>query len=851
MNLLKIHPSDNFLEILAEFIIKKFSQDRISNVKIILPTGILCYNLQKILTIKQNIAILPQIMSFNNMKLNISNIFDIEFSSLNPINAIHEQIILTDIIINSNDKMTFEGAMEIASLISKIFYLSIRAGVKIEVFSNDFLQIIYDKYIQKLHEVSKCTKADYEMMIMQNYYQLENIIIAGIFGDDDASWSFLANIMKSENNFLILSIGDEIFSNENIIDENDSNYALKYLLKYLEKNINDFTYINTNYLQYNSINYTEYDNIYSEIQDISKICLENSNKKIAITINDEDFKNHCIIGLLKNNLSYSLLSGMTHDTSAVSIFIINIAKVIYDYDILKFIELLKHPFMNGNKTHELCVLLSKSNYFIQNNEQILDLLTQSENCELLNWFVEINNILKIEKSNNLHSMICHIISIAEKLCNNLWQNNNYADELSEFLNKIIDLKLEINLNNIKEFPIILKKILSNAKYFNVNDDNIVIGTSKDLYLLKFDIILIPNCNIETYPKLLPRNPFLKKEIIVQLNLHHENIEYNMQLYYFTFLINNNCTKITRSLESLSFSNFAKSHYISKLELLNLLPKISNNFKTEKVYNSFLKNKADYLVTEYFPDKISASDIELLMRCPYAFYAKKILNLRKIFDIGAEPSTSDFGQFIHKIFEIYSKNYHKYNDIITQIKFMTNISDKLLEDSIYPIYNKKLLKIQIDNILPKFIEFDESQRANSSIIYSELKGQIKLNGLMINAIADRIEIDIYGNATIIDYKTGTLPTNKDIENLISPQLIILAMILHNGGFNIKINKISKLIYVKISNSYPYITSKIINLEHSLEYYFDKLEQIINDYMINKKFKIDYDHSNYNDYKYLMR
>ncbi len=76
-------------------------------------------------------------------------------------------------------------------------------------------------------------------------------------------------------------------------------------------------------------------------------------------------------------------------------------------------------------------------------------------------------------------------------------------------------------------------------------------------------------------------------------------------------------------------------------------------------------------------------------------------------------------------------------------------------------------------------------------------------IMINGIADRIEVDANSAAIILDYKTGMVPTKKDVLSGKSPQLIITALMSLEGGFGVKINEVNKLIYVKISSSKPWV------------------------------------------------
>lgn len=262
---------------------------------------------------------------------------------------------------------------------------------------------------------------------------------------------------------------------------------------------------------------------------------------------------------------------------------------------------------------------------------------------------------------------------------------------------------------------------------------------------------------------------------------------------------------------------------------------------------------NYVTSGFFPNQLSASDVEILVRSPYSFYAKKILGLKKPLSLASKPALAEFGNFIHQVIDQYSKTYQP--NLVSRRQYLLDISLQLLAAGILPGSTQKIWHTKFTAIIEEFIEFDQKRRQLNRV-YSELGGEMRLSiagqKIKITAIADRIEIDPQGNVVIIDYKTGTLPSKHEIETGFSPQLIIEALICLAGGFGIDAKNISSLIYVKIASSAPYIQTFEIQLTPKyLALHRQGFESLLEYYVVNKQFSLNIDLLKYNDYRHLAR
>ena len=85
----------------------------------------------------------------------------------------------------------------------------------------------------------------------------------------------------------------------------------------------------------------------------------------------------------------------------------------------------------------------------------------------------------------------------------------------------------------------------------------------------------------------------------------------------------------------------------------------------------------------------------------------------------------------------------------------------------------------------FSEKERGQRGTIARAHAEVSGQIALEGpegpFVLTAQADRIDVLSTGGLALLDYKTGAVPGNRDVEFGFAPQLPLEAAIAAEGGF----------------------------------------------------------------------
>ncbi|MBO6559417.1 MAG: double-strand break repair protein AddB [Nisaea sp.] len=186
-----------------------------------------------------------------------------------------------------------------------------------------------------------------------------------------------------------------------------------------------------------------------------------------------------------------------------------------------------------------------------------------------------------------------------------------------------------------------------------------------------------------------------------------------------------------------------------------------------------------------PRRFSVTEIETWVRDPYAIYAKKVLGLRALDPLDADPGAADRGTMIHRALELFTNEFPK--DIppgalerlieIGRGEFAREMAHPSVQAFWWP---------RFERIAEWFVETERVRRSGIDAIWTEKKGHVAIRGLRdpvdLNCEADRIERLADGGFAIVDFKTGAPPTESQVTAGYSPQLPLEALILSMGGFD---------------------------------------------------------------------
>jgi len=209
-----------------------------------------------------------------------------------------------------------------------------------------------------------------------------------------------------------------------------------------------------------------------------------------------------------------------------------------------------------------------------------------------------------------------------------------------------------------------------------------------------------------------------------------------------------------------------------------------------------------------PVRFSVTEIETLIRDPYAIYAKKVLRLPVLDPIDADMAAAERGTIVHEALERFVDEY--------PAELPENALERLIEIG-RDVFSRAIDRPGVAAFWwPRFrriarwiVEHEREERATLRKAFAEARGEILIGDLArpvtLVGKADRIDMREDGTVDILDYKTGTLPSARQVEIGLSPQLPLEAAMAARGGFREKSGegapipaaKTSRMIYMRLT------------------------------------------------------
>lgn len=187
-----------------------------------------------------------------------------------------------------------------------------------------------------------------------------------------------------------------------------------------------------------------------------------------------------------------------------------------------------------------------------------------------------------------------------------------------------------------------------------------------------------------------------------------------------------------------------------------------------------------------PTQLSVSSIEQWRRDPYGLYARQILKLRLLDPLEAELGAAERGSALHAALDDFLKRHPSGLLPGDAVRELEEIGEKHLGELLTAPAERAFWWPRFQRLARWFVGEENNRRAAGvRLLDGETQGTLKVgprnHPLTITAVADRIDELGPGVWEVIDYKTGRVPTTRELEALFAPQLLLEAAMAETGGF----------------------------------------------------------------------
>lgn len=541
-------------------------------------------------------------------------------------------------------------------------------------------------------------------------------------------------------------------------------------------------------------------------------------KTAALITYDRNLARRVATELARFDINIDDSAGMPFHLCPLGIFLRLIMEAAEELNSeVKLFSLLKHPFaLFRLDAAEFRDRVYRYEITLRQQRKIFD----EENMGFIeNIYAELtpfSDMLKAEKISFETALKTHI-ELAEKIASSknisgdkiLWQGN--AGKCgAQFITKILASAKSLGDIRGSDYPALLSTLMSmetvRANY-GMHPRLSILGPI-EARLCHFDYVILGEVNEGVWPK--PANADMWMSRPMKKDFGFALPEKNIGILaadLCCFLAADNVI-LTRA-ERVDGVPMKKSRWLLRLQtvlkalgsdieqLINLgFYKFIHNIDKPSHYQPIKSPQPTPPVTAR-PRSFSASAVDLLMSDPYSFYARYILKLYPLNDLDMPLDQRAYGTLIHAIIEDFNNQYPE--------ALPDNALEILLELGKKHFAEQNIAKELAAFWIPKFavtahwiIQQERDYRFEVVKVNNEIKGEIKYTlpagDVSFTAIADRVDVLKDGKINIIDYKTGNIPTDKQLKNGYALQLPLEGLIAQRNGFvKIQNKEVEDLIY----------------------------------------------------------
>ncbi len=185
-----------------------------------------------------------------------------------------------------------------------------------------------------------------------------------------------------------------------------------------------------------------------------------------------------------------------------------------------------------------------------------------------------------------------------------------------------------------------------------------------------------------------------------------------------------------------------------------------------------------------PERLSATGHQVLLDCPYRFFARSLLKLESEHAPDEDPDRSDYGKHVHRILHAFATQvpglpppFEGPINARTRAAAQARL-EEIAAAEFAPGLERRALTLtwaaEFRASIPGLLDW-MSRRPPLREVRTEAELSADLDGLRLHGILDRIETRLNGTRVIVDYKAGKVPKEDDVLTGEAVQLLHYALL----------------------------------------------------------------------------
>ena len=529
--------------------------------------------------------------------------------------------------------------------------------------------------------------------------------------------------------------------------------------------------------------------------------LEEKGKRAMLVTTSRDLAKRVSVQMLRWGVTLDDSAGQKLTDTKEGVFLNLLADAAASPDDSKMLALLKHPLAAAKMNMVDFKLYVRKWEKAKRLGRPFALDLESKGVRLDGFF----SLFETDEEVDFLDMLGAHIKLAEQLAasadrsggERLWKGDD-GQVAADALSKLFAYGGYIGKINPIYYPALFKSFISGfdaRKKYGFHPRLDILGPI-EARLQTADVVVIAGLNEGSFPRLPDADPWLSRQMRAQIGMPSKDEEIGIAAHDFTGLFSFPKVYLTRAKKE-DGAPTIPSRWLLRMDAVLQSAGIDDAIAQAKFLDFAeeidmpASNEIKAIMppsacppVSVRPRKMSVTKIEKWMRDPYSIYAEYVLNLTALKEIDYQAGAAEYGTAVHNSLEQFVNTFGK-NMPENAFDELLKMAEKEFERQGIKGANLAFYWPRFERVAKWFIAKQKEEKGAVADTFCEVSGEIKIpcagGDFILSGKVDRIDVFNDKHVRIVDYKTGEVPSSKEVHAGYAPQLPLEGVMLEKGAF----------------------------------------------------------------------